>query len=56
MPLLSIKAPQGIRSEAERRMMQKLTEAIDEAYHIGDALETLHQEMKFFCEGIRTRS
>jgi len=38
MPVLSIEAPQGIRPEAKRKMMQKLTEAIDEAYHIGGTL------------------
>jgi len=38
MPLLFIEAPPGIRPEAKRRMVQKLTEAIDAAYHIGDTL------------------
>jgi phenylpyruvate tautomerase PptA (4-oxalocrotonate tautomerase family) len=38
MPVLFIEAPQGIRPEAKRKMIQKLTEAIDEAYHIGDTL------------------
>jgi hypothetical protein len=35
MLVLSIEAPQGIRLEAKRKMMQKLSEAIDEAYQIG---------------------
>jgi len=43
MPVLSIEAPQGIRPEAKRKMMQKLTEAIDEAYHIGDTLIFLRE-------------
>ena len=43
MPVLSIEAPQGIRPEAKRRMMQKLSEAIDEAYDIGDTLIFLRE-------------
>ena len=43
MPVLTIEAPQGIRPEAKRKMVQKLTEAIDEAYHIGDTLIFLRE-------------
>lgn len=43
MPVLFIEAPPGIRPEAKRRMVQKLTEAIDEAYHIGDTLIFLRE-------------
>jgi phenylpyruvate tautomerase PptA (4-oxalocrotonate tautomerase family) len=43
MPVLFIEAPPGIRPEAKRKMMQKLTEAIDEAYHIGDTLVFLRE-------------
>ena len=43
MPVLSIEAPQGIRPEAKRKMMQKLTEAIDEGYLIGDTLIFLRE-------------
>ena len=43
MPLLFIEAPPGIRPEAKRRMVQKLTAAIDEAYHIGDTLIFLRE-------------
>jgi phenylpyruvate tautomerase PptA (4-oxalocrotonate tautomerase family) len=43
MPVLFIEAPPGIRPETKRRMMQKLTEAIDEAYHIGDTLIFLRE-------------
>jgi phenylpyruvate tautomerase PptA (4-oxalocrotonate tautomerase family) len=36
MPVLFIEAPQGVGPEAKRRLMQKLTEAIDETYRSGD--------------------
>ena len=38
MPVLFIEAPQGIRLEKRSQMMPKITEAVDEAYHIGDTL------------------
>jgi len=43
MPILFIEAPQGIGPESKRKMMQKLTEAVDEAYHIGDTLIFLRE-------------
>ena len=43
MPVLFIEAPQGIRPEAKRKMVEKLTSAIDEAYHIGDTLIFLRE-------------
>jgi phenylpyruvate tautomerase PptA (4-oxalocrotonate tautomerase family) len=43
MPVLFIEAPPGIRPEAKRKMVQRLTEAIDEAYHIGDTLIFLRE-------------
>jgi hypothetical protein len=43
MPVLFIEAPPGIRPERKRVMMQKITEAIDEAYHIGDTLIFLRE-------------
>ncbi len=43
MPVLFVEAPPGIRPEAKKKMMQKLTEAIDEAYHIGDTLIFLRE-------------
>jgi len=43
MPVLFIEAPPGIRPEKKRVMMQKITEAIDEAYHIGDTLIFLRE-------------
>ena len=43
MPVLFIEAPPGIRPEKKRVMLQKITEAIDEAYHIGDRLIFLRE-------------
>jgi hypothetical protein len=43
MPVLFIEAPPGIRPEVKRKMMRKLTEAVDEAYHIGDTLILLRE-------------
>jgi phenylpyruvate tautomerase PptA (4-oxalocrotonate tautomerase family) len=43
MPVLFIEAPSGIRLEKKRAMMQKITKAIDEAYHIGDTLIFLRE-------------
>jgi hypothetical protein len=36
MPQLLIEAPMGIRHDAKQTMMQEITTAIDEAYHIPD--------------------
>ena len=43
MPVLFIEAPQGIHSERKSVMMRKITEAVDEAYHIGDTLIFLRE-------------
>jgi len=43
MPVLFIEGPPGIRPEKKRVMMQKITEAVDEAYHIGDTLIFLRE-------------
>ena len=43
MPICFIEAPPGIRVEAKKRMIQKITSAIDEAYHIGDTLIFLRE-------------
>ena len=43
MPVPFIEAPLGIRPETKRVMMQKITEASDEAYHIGDTLIVLRE-------------
>jgi len=43
MPVVFIDAPPGIRTDAKRKMMEKITSAIDEAYHIGDTLVFLRE-------------
>jgi phenylpyruvate tautomerase PptA (4-oxalocrotonate tautomerase family) len=43
MPVVFIEAPPGIRLEAKKRMVQTITAAIDEAYHIGDTLIFLRE-------------
>ena len=43
MPVLFIEAPPGIGPEKKRVMMQKITEAVDEAYQIGDTLIFLRE-------------
>ena len=43
MPVCFIEAPPGIRAEAKKRMMEKITRAIDEAYQIGDTLIFLRE-------------
>ena len=43
MPVVYIDAPPGIRPEAKRKMMQEITAAIDNAYHIGDTLVFLRE-------------
>jgi len=43
MPIVFIEAPPGLRLEAKRTMMRKITAAIDEAYQIGDTLIFLQE-------------
>jgi hypothetical protein len=43
MPVVFIDAPPGIRTDAKRNMMEKITSAIDEAYHVGDTLVFLRE-------------
>ena len=43
MPICFIEAPPGIRTEAKKKMVEKITIAIDEAYHIGDTLIFLRE-------------
>jgi len=43
MPVVFIEAPPGIRAEAKKSMLEKITAAIDEAYHIGDTLIFLRE-------------
>ena len=43
MPVVFIEAPRGIKPEAKKQMVQKITTAIDDAYHIGDTLISLRE-------------
>jgi len=43
MPICFIEAPPGVRADAKKRMVEKITTAIDEAYHIGDTLIFLRE-------------
>ena len=43
MPVVFIEAPPGIRPEAKKTLMQKITTAVDDAYHIGDTLIFLRE-------------
>jgi phenylpyruvate tautomerase PptA (4-oxalocrotonate tautomerase family) len=45
MPICRIEAPPGISPEAKKKMMEKITAAIDEGYnHIGDTFVFLHED------------
>lgn len=43
MPIVFIEAPPGIQKKAKEQMVQKITTAVDEAYHIGDTLIFLRE-------------
>jgi phenylpyruvate tautomerase PptA (4-oxalocrotonate tautomerase family) len=43
MPVIFIEAPPGIRPQAKKTLIEKITAAIDEAYHIGDTLIFLRE-------------
>ena len=43
MPICRIDALPGIGIAAKKKMVEKITAAIDEAYHIGDTLVFLHE-------------
>ena len=43
MPVVFIEAPPGIKPDAKKQMVQKITSAIDDAYHIGDTLIFLRE-------------
>jgi phenylpyruvate tautomerase PptA (4-oxalocrotonate tautomerase family) len=43
MPVVFIEAPPGIKPEAKKQMVQKITAAIDDAYRIGDTLIFLRE-------------
>jgi len=45
MPICHIEAPPGISPEAKKKMMEKISAAIDEGYnHIGDTFVFLHED------------
>ena len=43
MPVCRIEAPPGIGISAKKKMVEQITAAIDEAYHIGDTLVFLQE-------------
>lgn len=43
MPVVFIEAPPGIRTDAKKKLVEKVTSAVDEAYHIGDTLVFLRE-------------
>ena len=43
MPVCRIEAPPGIGIAAKKKMVETITAAIDEAYHIGDTLVFLQE-------------
>jgi phenylpyruvate tautomerase PptA (4-oxalocrotonate tautomerase family) len=44
MPVVTIEAPPGLGLDKKRKMVEKITAAIDEAYEIGDTLIFLHED------------
>lgn len=43
MPVVFIEAPSGIQDEAKGRLIERITSAIDDVYHIGDTLIFLRE-------------
>lgn len=43
MPVVFIEAPPGIKPDAKRQLVERITTAIDDAYHIGDTLIFLRE-------------
>ena len=43
MPVVFIEAPPGLRADAKRKLVEQITAAVDEAYHIGDTLIFLRE-------------
>jgi phenylpyruvate tautomerase PptA (4-oxalocrotonate tautomerase family) len=43
MPVVFIEAPPGIKPQAKKQLVEKITTAIDDAYHIGDTLIFLRE-------------
>ena len=44
MPVVTIEAPPELRLERKKKMMEKITAAIDDAYEIGDTVIFLHED------------
>jgi phenylpyruvate tautomerase PptA (4-oxalocrotonate tautomerase family) len=61
MPVCLIEAPAGIRGDAKKRLVERTTAALDEAYHIPDvriflreyALENVAQDGRLNSEPVR---
>ena len=43
MPVVFIESPPGIRSDAKKKLVERITTAVDDAYHIGDTLIFLRE-------------
>jgi phenylpyruvate tautomerase PptA (4-oxalocrotonate tautomerase family) len=43
MPVVFIEAPPGLRADAKKTLVEKITSAVDDAYHIGDTLIFLRE-------------
>jgi phenylpyruvate tautomerase PptA (4-oxalocrotonate tautomerase family) len=43
MPVVFIEAPPGVRADAKKRMVEKITTALDEVYPIGETLIFLRE-------------
>ena len=43
MPVVFIEAPPGIKPQAKKQLVEKITTAIEDAYHIGDTLIFLRE-------------
>jgi phenylpyruvate tautomerase PptA (4-oxalocrotonate tautomerase family) len=61
MPVCLIEAPAGIRGDAKKRLVERTTAALDEAYHVPDvriflrehALENVAQDGRLNSEPVR---
>ena len=61
MPVCLIEAPAGIRSDAKKRLVERTTAALDEAYHVPDVriflreypLENVAQDGRLNAEPVR---
>jgi phenylpyruvate tautomerase PptA (4-oxalocrotonate tautomerase family) len=61
MPIVLIEAPKGVREDAKKRMVEKMTDALDEAWHVPDVrifireytAENVAQDGRFQSEPVR---